>query len=162
MANWKRDWKRYIESAEWYQLRDRKFAEAGKYCRGCGALHNLRVHHIIYRKVLSEAILSDLLVLCEGCHTALHRAIKTLELHIKDVTEVNLSETLREYSDMGGDSAWKDFKKKAAAERKRKFGAIPPRGPSLKTRVKKLIRIAQPFTTKSIKSLAEELSKLVA
>lgn len=68
----------YIASDSWKEKRQEVFAIQGHQCSICGALSNLRVHHMNYDNLFHEEDnqYSDLIVLCDDCHTKLHDFIK--------------------------------------------------------------------------------------
>lgn len=65
----------YLQTDHWKELRKEKLKEAGNRCQVCGngwRQGPLNVHHNTYRNRGRE-FLSDLLVLCRGCHEIYHR-----------------------------------------------------------------------------------------
>lgn len=62
---------KYINSSEWFKLRQKKFTQDGKICAVCTSKIVIHVHHIRYKN-LTDCILDDLLVLCARCHSDLH------------------------------------------------------------------------------------------
>lgn len=61
----------YIKrSPHWQDLRARKL-EVARACENCGSSDRLHVHHIRYR-MFYDCEPSDLMVLCEKCHSAFH------------------------------------------------------------------------------------------
>ncbi len=58
---------------EWQYLREAALRRAGQRCEACNSEAELHVHHRTYENIGNEN-LSDLLVLCASCHTAIHRA----------------------------------------------------------------------------------------
>lgn len=57
----------YINSKSWYAKRDLVLRKAGYRCWWCGSIWRLQVHHLTYERLGNER-LTDLMVLCEGCH----------------------------------------------------------------------------------------------
>lgn len=69
-AEWWARYKRYLESAEWAELRARILKRDRYKCRKCGAVA-VQVHHLTYKRVFHESP-EDLLSLCIPCHEAEH------------------------------------------------------------------------------------------
>lgn len=65
-------YRKYLKSAHWKQLRNRKLDICGCECNRCGSHSHIQVHHNIYRSRWEDALLSDLEVLCRGCHEKEH------------------------------------------------------------------------------------------
>lgn len=63
---------KYIESDEWYELREKCFERDEYVCRLCGSSENLQAHHLSYER-LGMNELSDLVTLCRKCHQAVHK-----------------------------------------------------------------------------------------
>lgn len=61
----------YLRSPEWAVQRARALKRAGGRCQGCNTTSHLETHHRSYGARGEERI-SDLTVLCAGCHTAVH------------------------------------------------------------------------------------------
>lgn len=64
-------YQRYMSSKQWHDKRSEALKKAGYRCQMCGAVINLNVHHVSYERLGAEWI-SDLVVLCKGCHEKLH------------------------------------------------------------------------------------------
>ena len=71
----------YLKSSRWERVRDRAIRMAGKQCQQCGKQADrgkngqptgLNVHHLSYDRLGAEKD-DDLIVLCRGCHAALHK-----------------------------------------------------------------------------------------
>lgn len=78
------DYNNYIKSDKWHWIREEKFKKAGYKCEICGAVKNLDVHHVTYKRLGREKM-SDLAVLCRKCHKTLHRegAKQWTDIHLK-------------------------------------------------------------------------------
>lgn len=61
------EYKTYIESKEWQDIRKRIFRRDNYKCQICGSCYNLQVHHITYENMGQEKD-ADLVTLCEKCH----------------------------------------------------------------------------------------------
>mgnify|MGYP001596766003 CR=1 FL=1 len=61
----------YLKTIHWKNTRTRAIKFYGSYCSICGNQHNLQVHHLNYKRIGREK-LSDLQVLCGGCHANEH------------------------------------------------------------------------------------------
>lgn len=76
--------RQYLKSPKWYNIRMAAINHYGRICAKCNE-YGTDVHHLIYRGEGQE-LMSDLIVLCRSCHTALHAAEKgcsyTNRIHI--------------------------------------------------------------------------------
>lgn len=71
LGEWRVRYRRYLRSRAWEQRRDGALRRAGRRCGVCGSGDGLSVHHVTYDRVGLERV-SDLRVLCRGCHEAAH------------------------------------------------------------------------------------------
>ncbi len=62
----------YMHSEEWRQKRLEVLKRDKFRCQMCGTAKNLRVHHINYEHLGTDAELDDLITLCDACHTKVH------------------------------------------------------------------------------------------
>jgi 5-methylcytosine-specific restriction endonuclease McrA len=60
-----------LESYE--QLRDQVLRRDGWKCQSCGARPNLEVHHKEFRSQGGDDSEENLITLCAGCHSLVHR-----------------------------------------------------------------------------------------
>lgn len=65
------DYKEYLRSDGWAEIKRELYQERGKQCQRCGEKKTLQVHHLTYERVYHEQ-LEDLLILCAVCHTKEH------------------------------------------------------------------------------------------
>jgi predicted HNH restriction endonuclease len=66
------EYRAYMRSPEWAAVRARFIAgRTKKQCEGCGARDRLHVHHATYKRFGAER-LTDLRLVCQACHTAIH------------------------------------------------------------------------------------------
>jgi hypothetical protein len=72
-GNWLRDmpYAQYLQTRHWDELREAAKANAGNRCQLCNTESGLQVHHRTYERRGREE-LSDLTVLCGGCHSKHH------------------------------------------------------------------------------------------
>lgn len=68
---WFNEYKKYLSSNHWKNLRERKLESSGRFCRRCGSTKNLQVHHLSYDN-LADTSLNQLEVLCVSCHSREH------------------------------------------------------------------------------------------
>lgn len=61
----------YLRTAQWEERRQRALKRAGRKCSLCSRKTRLQVHHRTYERIGEERA-SDLIVLCDGCHSAHH------------------------------------------------------------------------------------------
>jgi 5-methylcytosine-specific restriction endonuclease McrA len=62
------EYKKYIGSAKWRNIRNALFKMRGKKCEACGfGSASLEVHHLTYERFGNEN-LADLKILCKPCH----------------------------------------------------------------------------------------------
>lgn len=66
----------YLNSLEWFEKKSLKLEEVGYRCQLCNSPFNLDVHHRTYVRVPNEP-LTDLTVLCRGCHSRFHQNGRT-------------------------------------------------------------------------------------
>lgn len=64
-------YREYLASPQWATKRKAAFARYGAKCSTCGATSGLHVHHKTYANLFREP-LSDLQILCGGCHANEH------------------------------------------------------------------------------------------
>lgn len=57
----------YMQSPEWQKKRQKAFRFHGKRCSICGSTNSLDVHHVTYKRLYREPM-TDLTILCRGCH----------------------------------------------------------------------------------------------
>jgi len=69
------EYKKYLKSEEWRQLRIDLYDFRGSKCEKCGSTKNLQVHHKHYSNIFNEEP-EDLIVLCSRCHAETHGLIK--------------------------------------------------------------------------------------
>ena len=62
----------YLQSEEWQQKRRQRLKIDGYRCQLCGSGVNLRVHHITYEHLHTDAEIGDLVTLCYDCHEKVH------------------------------------------------------------------------------------------
>ena len=68
----RRSYHEYMHSEEWRQKRLKILKRDGFRCQMCGSGKNLRVHHINYEHLDTDAELDDLITLCDTCHRKIH------------------------------------------------------------------------------------------
>lgn len=68
----KSDYQSYLCSAKWRQKREEAFTVHGRQCKVCGATERLQCHHTTYDRFGNENVLTDIHVLCHGCHEKKH------------------------------------------------------------------------------------------
>lgn len=66
----------YMKSNDWKRKRQERLQIDGNRCIMCGRSWNLEVHHIHYRSLGHENVLSDLCTLCKSCHQLIHNYYK--------------------------------------------------------------------------------------
>ena len=90
-----KDYKEYIHSENWKEVRKQAFKAHGKFCARCKTDKNLDVHHKTYKRFKAEDIENDLIPLCRGCHEACHKFIRKININIFHGTEIFLRRGLR-------------------------------------------------------------------
>ena len=73
--NYKNIYHSYLNSKEWHDKRNTMLNYADYKCGRCNKTENLQVHHLNYNTIGYES-LSDLEVVCNGCHKKIHNIIK--------------------------------------------------------------------------------------
>jgi 5-methylcytosine-specific restriction endonuclease McrA len=61
------EYRAYLRSPAWHELRRLVLLRDNHACTGCGRLVGLEVHHLTYERLYHEP-LSDLTTLCLDCH----------------------------------------------------------------------------------------------
>jgi hypothetical protein len=61
----------YLQSDHWKEIRARTLRSDGYACRVCNRKDNLQVHHRSYDRLGAE-LPSDVITLCDDCHTIFH------------------------------------------------------------------------------------------
>lgn len=93
-----RDWSKDYAHPKWQQKRLEALNAAGYKCQACGATEEqLHVHHIRYHKGAKvwEYDVEELAVLCEHCHTEIHRALDSArELIFRFATDKEIANGL--------------------------------------------------------------------
>ena len=72
------EYRKYINSGEWRELREKALDFYGHECGRCGSKYLLHIHHKHYRNFMKERI-EDLMILCESCHMEEHPQYKNHE-----------------------------------------------------------------------------------
>ena len=81
------DYKEYINSPAWFEVREKAFNFHGRECKKCKSSSNLHVHHKTYKNFKNENIEVDLIPLCRRCHKKLHKLQRRKELNVWAATE---------------------------------------------------------------------------
>lgn len=63
---------RYINSGAWEERKIAYYAKHERKCTGCGATEDVDLHHHTYERLGAE-LDTDLVPVCESCHTTIHR-----------------------------------------------------------------------------------------
>jgi 5-methylcytosine-specific restriction endonuclease McrA len=72
IKDYKENYKQYLETSHWKDVREDKLKEAKYRCQLCGSIDaELHVHHNTYERIGNEEM-SDLIVLCKDCHKKFH------------------------------------------------------------------------------------------
>lgn len=69
------EYSEYLKTNHWKKTRERQLRFAERRCQLCNSNFKLHVHHRSYENLGHEKR-SDLVVLCESCHTRFHDKIK--------------------------------------------------------------------------------------
>lgn len=70
----KLEYKEYLESDHWQDIRSKALERADNKCQLCSSKINLNVHHNTYKNRGNEN-LTDLVVLCRECHAKFHNKL---------------------------------------------------------------------------------------
>ncbi len=68
-------YKQYLKTRHWKSIKQAVFESRVYECTKCGVGKNLHIHHLTYDRVGKER-LSDLIYLCETCHSEVHSKYK--------------------------------------------------------------------------------------
>jgi 5-methylcytosine-specific restriction endonuclease McrA len=74
MSTSRKQYRHYLKSAVWQAKRAQAILRDRGQCRHCGSRYKLEVHHKTYIRFGRER-LSDLITLCQLCHTYEHRRL---------------------------------------------------------------------------------------
>jgi hypothetical protein len=66
---------KYLQSPQWKLNAVLCKNEANFKCANCFSMHDLNAHHIHYRTLTNENPKTDLVCLCDTCHTELHEIV---------------------------------------------------------------------------------------
>ena len=90
-----KEYKKYLESTEWAELRIDLFLERGFSCEKCNkkfkSQKGLEMHHKTYENIFNEEP-EDLIILCSSCHRYEHRKPKN---KIKDLPKLSKKQNKR-------------------------------------------------------------------
>jgi 5-methylcytosine-specific restriction endonuclease McrA len=67
-----KEYKEYLESSEWAQIKVDLYISRGKKCELCESTKNIAIHHRTYDRIFNEEP-SDLIILCGRCHFKIHK-----------------------------------------------------------------------------------------
>ncbi len=77
-------YEQYLQSDDWKQKRKTKYRKSRtKKCAICMDWESLEVHHLIYKPNLKDIENSDLRILCNRCHKAVHELINSKVIKFK-------------------------------------------------------------------------------
>lgn len=63
----------YLHTRVWRELREERLKLDDYKCKKCGSAYNVAVHHLYYPDVWgTEDVETDLITLCENCHSRIH------------------------------------------------------------------------------------------
>jgi hypothetical protein len=143
----------YLHSEPWKQLRMQKICSVNK-CENCGSSLCLDVHHLNYKN-LYDVELSDLQVLCRGCHIKEHDKEETL----KKSKYVRIEEeTRQEYLPTRGESVgnmeWIGGKECPVINKE--WSSVKKERKAQIKKLKKLKKLEKPKKDKKLKSSTEK------
>ncbi len=68
----KKEYRSYLKSFEWNQIKEELFSVRGKVCEECTSTKRIEVHHLTYENIFNEEP-EDLMILCRECHKKQHQ-----------------------------------------------------------------------------------------
>jgi phage terminase large subunit GpA-like protein len=68
-------YRKYLKSKHWKLMREIALERCHFKCICCASTNNLQVHHKSYKRIQAERI-SDVVVVCQKCHTLIHEQVK--------------------------------------------------------------------------------------
>ena len=78
------EYRAYLESPKWQEIRERILLRDNFECRLCGSTQHLHCHHIRgTHRFHEQDYPEDLCILCEDCHTMIHHYFRVVD-SIKD------------------------------------------------------------------------------
>jgi len=82
----KSKYNKYLNSKHWRELREDAFRFYGRHCFYCPEkTSGLEVHHIKYKKDLTDCMVKDVVPLCKCCHYEAHQNVHRLDKIKRDV-----------------------------------------------------------------------------
>ena len=83
----------YLQSNTWKAKRLQRLKKDKNRCQGCGATEKLHVHHKTYERFGGKERMTDLVVVCESCHTTIHQMHQALKgAALEQVTDRTLKQ----------------------------------------------------------------------
>lgn len=65
------EYKEFLFSDQWAQMKQAVIRKRGPYCERCGRHNKLELHHRNYDKPLGKESWEDLELLCQDCHRSI-------------------------------------------------------------------------------------------
>lgn len=107
-----------MNSKSWAKRRLIWFNKHGKWCRSCETKSKIHLHHRTYVR-MGQELDSDLIALCEKCHSLLHQYQRDTGYSVEDATKVFMSMS------QGSDPSKKKHKHKQKKQVKEKKAYQP-------------------------------------
>jgi hypothetical protein len=81
----KQEYKRYLNSSHWEKVKERYWkGKLPNKCYCCQTTRNLQLHHKTYKRLGKER-LTDLIYLCDKCHSQVHEYLKENKTNLWNV-----------------------------------------------------------------------------
>lgn len=81
MTERQQQYRKYLASEHWKNLRTDRIRQSKKRCAICGDKQTLQCHHIIYRRWY-DVTCDDLRILCDRCHGIVHKVMSRERIKI--------------------------------------------------------------------------------
>lgn len=83
-----KEYKNYLLSKQWLELRLDILTNRGGKCEECGSKNKIQVHHLTYKNIFNEEP-EDLILLCRSCHELEHKKNKQIKGRLTLAQKVN-------------------------------------------------------------------------
>ena len=84
----RQEYQRYLQSDEWRRKAFQRMKLDGYQCQMCGnhgtSMVPLETHHLNYKHIGNEDLMTDLVTVCRSCHRAIHKLMNRVTAYNPD------------------------------------------------------------------------------